>query len=132
MVLFLTTTLVVSTLGMLGIVGLKRYELATGRLFLAGLRPGLRHFFRRTFFWFERVLPSLIAHEAGRLWRAGRAVVRTAAAQGLLFAEQTLERGLSALRQATSHAPARPGDASPFLREVAEHKKKLQEERIEE
>lgn len=127
MVLSLTILLILSTLGMLAILGLKRYELTTGRVFLAGVRPGLRAFFRQGLFWFERVLPNLIAHEGRRGWLFARAQARAAAAWVLLLVESVLERGLIALRRATAHGPRTGREASPFLREVVEHKKKLQE-----
>lgn len=114
------------------ILGLKRYELATGRVFMAGARPRLRAFFRRAFFFVERVLPNLAAHEARRVFGAARRVARAAAARGILFAEQNLERLLQSLRRLTAHHPRADTAASPFLREVAEHKKKLQEEREDE
>lgn len=131
MVPFLTTTLVVSTLGMIALLGIKRYELATGRVLAASVRPGLRAFFRRGLFWLERVLPSLAAHELRRGWSVVRAALRAGMARVLLAAERELERGLVALRRVTAQAPQAPGEASAFLREVAEHKKKLIEKREE-
>ena len=132
LVLFLTSILVISTFGMMGLLWLKRYELRTGHVLMAGARPSLRSFFRRGLFWFERVLPNLVEHEARRAWVLGRAALRAGAARALLLAEQWLERGLAALRRATTHAPHAHRDASPFLREVVEHKKKLQEGLTEE
>ncbi len=126
MVTLLTAVLGISIVGMATILGLKRYELNTGRVLFASARPRLRAFFRGGFFWAERVLPNLVAHESGRAWGMVRAAARTALARGILTIEQWLEQGLRSLRQ-LSHAPARGGEASPFLREVAEHKKKLQE-----
>lgn len=131
MVLFLTVVLILSCAGMAGILLLKRYELRSGRVLMSAARPQLGSFFSRGLFWVERVLPSLAQYEARRLWRALRALLRAAAARALLWTEHGLERGLRALRSASAHAPARGGDASPFLREVVEHKKKLQEEREE-
>jgi hypothetical protein len=131
LVLFLTATLIISTLGMLSILWLKRYELRTGNVVFAGVRPSMRSFFRRGLFWVERVLPNLVEHEVRRGWVLGRATLRTGIARALLLIEQWLERGLASLRRATTHAPHTQRDASPFLREVVEHKKKLQEDRAD-
>jgi hypothetical protein len=45
-------------------------------------------------------------------------------ATGVLYLEHRLERMLHTLRSSTDHQANRK-EASPFLREVAEHKKKL-------
>lgn len=130
--LFFTVTLVISIVGMTAILWLKRYELASGRVLFASTRPRLRTFFRQTLFWFERVLPGLLSHEVRRLWNLARSAARAGLARAILLIERWLEEGLRALRQLTAHAPHAKGEASPFLREVAEHKKKLQEEREDE
>lgn len=131
MVLFLTIVLVLSSLGMAVILWLKRYEMRSGHVFAVGMRPRLRGFFARSLFWVERVLPALAAWGTRRMWEWGRASVRAGAAWSLITLEHGLERSLKALRQATAQVPAQGTEASPFLREVVEHKKKLQEGREE-
>src|SRR5581483_11672335 len=121
MVVFLTVLLGVSAAGMLAILWLKRYELRTGRIFLAGLRPALGEFSARTLWWFGRTAPGAAAAVARDLWSRARAAIHASIARGIVAAERGLELALSALRRSTS-APRMDGEASPFLREVAEHK----------
>jgi hypothetical protein len=113
---------------MAAILLLKRYELSSGRVLLSGARPALRVFFARGLWWTTRVLPGA----ADRAARRGGEWVRTTAqrilARGALLTEQGLEKALHTVQRTTS-TPAAGGEASPFLREVAEHKKKLQEDR---
>ncbi len=122
--LFFTITLLLSCLGMLVLLWLKRYELRTGRMFFAGARPRLGEFFSRTLVWVEYALPALLAHAAKRLWRAARVLAHRTVAWVVVGTETLLERGLQVLRHKTD-APRQGGEASPFLREVAEHKKIL-------
>jgi hypothetical protein len=126
MAVFLTATLVVSCAGMVAILWLKRYELSTGKVFFAGVRPELRTFFSRGLFWLEHALPALAAAWTRRAWVEARALARVALAHAAVEVDRLLERALRALRHKTL---APHGEASPFLREVAEHKKKLLEER---
>lgn len=132
LVLFLTALLVVSLAGMASVLWLKSYELRTGRVLAASVRPGMRAFFRRWLFVAQRVLPALALGELERAWRVARAGARVGVARALLAAEQGLEHLLNRVRHATTHAPVRGSEASAFLREVAEHKKKLQEGRDDE
>lgn len=115
---------------MITLLSLKRYELRTHRVFFAPARPGLGTFFAGALVWLERVLPALIAREVRRGYAWARAQLRAAIAWGIIATERALERTLYVVRRKTS--VPRHGEASPFLREVAEHKKKLLEDREEE
>lgn len=124
MAIFFTVTLLVAVVGMSAVVALKRYELRSGRVFFSGARPRLSRFFGGVLIWIEGVLPATAARAARRVFVAGRSAARAAVVWSVLFVEHGLERTLHALRYKTS-APASSGEASPFLREVAEHKRKL-------
>ena len=124
MVLLFSTTLAVSVVCMLLLLGLKRYELSSGSVFFAGARPALSTFFHNALFWVERVLPALLKSYTLRALRALRSLFWKAIALGVIVFERTLERVLHTVREKT--APSRaPGEASAFLREVADHKKNL-------
>ena len=129
MVLLLTVLLLVSCAGMALILFLKNKELTEGRVFFAGVRPALSGFFSRALV-IERALPSLIGTVSRRAGYLARVGVRALVAWVALVLERVLERALHLLRYKTS-APEAQGEASPFLREVAEYKKKLQEEKPE-
>jgi len=114
---------------MIAILALKRYELRTNRVLFAQARPGLGGFFSGALVWVEQVLPALAAQLLRRAYVRARAAARAALAHGAIIADRLLERALHALRRGTLEPR---GEASPFLREVAEHKKKLLEDRVEE
>lgn len=116
---------------MIIILSLKRYEMRTNKVFFAQARPRLGMFFSSALMWVEQVLPALIVHWGRRAYAQGRAVLRGAVAWGILATESLLERTLHVLRRKTS-VPRHGRDVSPFLQEVAEHKKKLLEDRFEE
>ena len=122
--LFFVTTLVLSLLGMVGLLTVKRYELTSGKLIFAGVRPGASTFFERTLRWGEKILPHLVKQQAER---ASRYVVRTlqlALAHSIVWLERTLEQVLSAMRERTENVDLH-NEPSAFLREVADHKKNL-------
>jgi|GEM_PF-5474758 len=116
---------------MIIILSLKRYEMRTNRVFFAQARPRLGAFFSGALVWVEHVLPGLVARWGRRAYSWGRALLRAAVAWGILATEGLLERTLHVLRRKTS-VPRHGKDVSPFLQEVAEHKKKLIEDRFEE
>jgi hypothetical protein len=131
MVLFFTSTLLIAAAGMISLLWLKRYELRTGRVFFAQVRPALGEFFGRGLLWIEGALPAAAGRALRRGWNLLRHLFHAAAALVVIVAEHALERLLQSLRYKTS-APGKSGEASPFLREVAEHKKKILQSRSEE
>lgn len=122
---FFIVTLAVSIVGMITLLMLKRYELNSGRIFLGSARPAVGHFFHRGLSWFEYVLPGLVRVGAKRLWGTARRLVHVWAARLVVVLESYLERALRRVRH-TTVAPKQGKETSAFLREVAEHKKKLQ------
>lgn len=126
-VIFFTVTLVVSIVGMISLLMLKRYELNSGRVILGSARPAVGNFFHRGLSWFEYVLPGLIRVGAKRLYVVARRILHVWGARLVITLEGWLERTLSRVRHTTA-SPKRGQETSAFLRQVAEHKKKLQKE----
>ncbi|HEV7449142.1 MAG TPA: hypothetical protein VGP13_01230, partial [Candidatus Paceibacterota bacterium] len=62
------------------------------------------------------------------LYEASLRLVHVGAAWVVIRLEQGLERALHTVRHTTTQAPRNGEETSAFLREVAEHKKKLQDE----
>ena len=102
MALFLTVLLCLSAAGLVVLISVKRWELTTGRVLISKLRPA-----------------------AARVLGEGLHFVERRAPAALKDLERLLERVLNTLRH-TTHVRG-GGEASAFLREVAEHKKSLQE-----
>lgn len=124
MALFFSGALLVSVVGMIALLGFKRYELSSGHVIFARARPAIGTFFKHTLWWIEKVLPALVRVYSRRALRYCKVVLQHALARSILWVEHTLERVLSAVREKTAASRA-PGEASAFLREVAEHKRKL-------
>jgi len=124
MALFFTITLALSVAGMLFLLAFKRYELSSGTVIFARGRPAISNFFRQTLWWVEKVLPTLMRAYSRRIMRWCKAALQRAIARSILWVEHTLEKILRSVREKTE-APRTPGEASAFLREVAEHKRKL-------
>lgn len=125
MALFFTTLLIIAIVGMSSLLYLKHWELTTGRLALGSVRPRANHFLRVGLFWLETVLPTLARVYARRGARALMHTLHVASAWIVLKIEQVLERALHMLRHTTDARHLPTTQASAFLREVAEHKRKL-------
>ena len=125
MVLFFTLGLILSILGMVGLLGFKRYELTSGQVLFASARPALGAFFRQALWWIEKVLPALVRVYTIRAVRYCKVSLQRTLARSILWLEHTLERMLHTVREQTTTAVRSPGEASAFLREVAEHKRTL-------
>jgi hypothetical protein len=124
MVLFFTIALVISLVGMLSMLSLKRYEITTGRVVFSGLRPIVSTLLSNTLVWLQKILPMLLQNLFVRGISAARTLVHRLVAQSILAFEYVLESVLHTVREKT--APQRHvGEVSAFLREVADHKKKL-------
>ncbi len=131
MVLFFTVTLCVSIAGVVLLLTLKRFELATGRTLFVFARPGVHGLFRRTLVFIEHTLPILFRLGARRLWRWIKVLLQRTLARAIFIFEHLLERMLHTVREKTQGTRA-SGEVSPFLREVAEHKKNLQKRSVRE
>lgn len=128
MVLVLTSTLLFSIFGLVVLFGVKYWEDKTGRFVGARVRPKVSNFFHTGLVWVEHIFPVLvrthgrtaIAHSASALYKGVAYIV--------LHTEHYLEHFLHALRHTTDARAVQPkgfGEPSVFLREVAEHKRKL-------
>ncbi len=127
MVTFLTATLLVSIAGMISLIVLKRYELNSGRIFLGRARPAVGDFFHRGLSWVEYVLPGLLRVGVRRLYLTARRLLHVWGAWLVVKVEQGLEYALHRVRHTTA-VPREGRETSAFLRQVTEHKKKLQED----
>src|SRR3989338_3085807 len=125
MVLFFTVTLGISIVGMSALLALKHFEMTTGRVVLGEARPGIGAFFHRGLVWVERDLPTGLSVIAGKAVVLGKKVLHHAVARSILALERGLEWALGLLRHTTTPTQQGTGEVSAFLREVAEHKKKL-------
>src|SRR3989338_263143 len=125
MVTFFSITLGISILGLTGLIAAKRWETATGRVFFSGVRPAAGQVLGSALHFVERRAPALLRLGFSTLIAAARTGIRFSIAWVVLRAERLLEKTLHPLRHTT--ATRGEGEASPFLREVAEHKKSLLE-----
>lgn len=125
MVTFFTVTLAVSIAGLIGLVGLKQWEMQTGRVALRGVRPAIGHWLSNGLHFVERIAPSAISNAVRRLWAIGRTLFHRYVAWGVLWTEAKLESTLNRLRGATTTTRISGSEVSEFLQEVARHKKKL-------
>ncbi len=124
MVPFFLSTLLISVCGLVTLFGVKYWELRTGGVIFAGLRQKMGWYFSTIALWGERIIPALARIYGRRAWRSMQGYVHQTIARIVVVAEYWLERTLHQLRRTTEVRYA-PGEASPFLREVAEHKRKL-------
>lgn len=124
MELFFVATLALSIVGLVGLFWVKQWELRTGRMILAGMRPAVGAFAHAAVLWFERALPGLVASSGTRAAKRAEAWLHRGAAHMLLATEQGLEHVLRRLRGVTEQ-PRTNREASEFLREVAAHKRTL-------
>ena len=124
MTLFFFTTLCLSALGLVLVLGVKRYEMNTGHVIFMRARPRLARAMHGVMVFIEHVLPFIARRSAAQALRLARAGVSNMLARLTLYIETGLHRLLSAVQQGMQ--PKRGGGAaSAFLQEVAEHKKKL-------
>jgi hypothetical protein len=125
LVLFLTATLIVSSLCLATLLWLKDWELSTGNMIMSGMRENLSRWSLFSIDFFEHTIPerSQRLWESFMLWLRGSA--RGALARALLSIEQMLERVLHFLRHGLTAERSNESQVSAFLQEVAEHKKRL-------
>jgi len=123
MVLFFTCTLLISLFAMAALLLAKRYELSTGRVIFASMRPGMNSFFHRLSVWSQKILPALARGYIERGAKIALTRLQLGLAHIIVVLERTLENVLSAVRERTEELHA--GEPSAFLREVADHKKNL-------
>lgn len=127
MAVFFMATLVLSIVGLLLLISLKQWELSSGKLVLGGIRPTLGAYLHAAVYFFEHTLPQRIHALILAASAAARRGIHATVAWAVLVAERVLESSLVRLRRKTELPLVRRSGATGFLREVAEHKKKLQE-----
>lgn len=127
MAVFFMATLALSIVGLIVLISLKQWELSTGKLVLGSIRPTLGAYLHAAVYFFEHTLPQRIHALILRAVAALRRGVHAAVAWAVLVTERVLESTLVRLRRKTELPIARRAGVTGFLREVAEHKKKLQE-----
>ncbi len=125
MVVFLTVLLCVSLSGLACILYAKRWEEMNGKLMMSKVRPKAGEVLGVGLNFVEHHAPALLRSTASRGYAAARVLLHRGVAWGMLQVERVLEKTLHTLRHTTQMRG--DGEASAFLREVAEHKKMLQE-----
>ena len=125
MVLLLTAVLLFSCAGMALLFWAKNWELTTGRVLLAPIRPRLHTFSHNTLVFIEGHMPRALQQFAARAFVWMRTFARHSVARVLLSAESGLEHALYGLRHGIVPPQESQGQASQFLREVTEYKKRL-------
>jgi hypothetical protein len=124
MTLFFFISLCVSAFGLVLLLGFKRYEMRTGRVVFARLRPAMRRVIHPIVLFVQYLLPFMARRSIAVTVRAARAGLTATLARVTLYLEATLARMLAAVQQAMQ--PRRGGgQASSFLQEVADHKRRL-------
>lgn len=126
MLLTLTFILVFSSLAMGGLLYAKHWELTTGKLLFSGVRPRVTRTSARVLGAIEYRLPLICRRVAriGAYWL--RMTAKDIVARILITVEHTLEAVLYNLKHGFAARKEASGQASSaFLREVAEHKRKL-------
>ncbi|HWB33861.1 MAG TPA: hypothetical protein VG753_00855 [Candidatus Paceibacterota bacterium] len=124
MTLFFTITLAVSLLGLILMLAVKRREMRTGRVIFARLRPKHGGLLHSVVYFFERTLPVTIKYLVFRASEGVGAIIKRTFARAILLFEYALEHMLVFIRDLT-RPPQKGGPASPFLQEVADHKREL-------
>ena len=124
MVLFWTGTLIFSCCALSCLIWLKRWEMSSGRVVGARVRPHINRFFHTVSLWVERILPTLVRMYVKIAWRKALRYIHKTTAVGVVRVERSLERTLHTLKH-TTDVRRGMGEASVFLREVSEHKRKL-------
>ena len=125
MVIFLTVLLCVSLVGLSSILYVKHWEETKGRLMMSRVRPRAGEMLGLGLNFVEKRAPALLRDVISRAYAIARSLMHRTAAWSVIHVERMLEKTLHTLRHTTQKRG--DGEASSFLREVAEHKKSLQE-----
>jgi hypothetical protein len=121
---FFSITLAVSVVGLLSILLLKRYELSTGKMVLGKARPKVSRVSHDVVLTVEYILPSLVVRIIKRSIELVKDWLKQVVARAIFLFERMLEVLLHTVREKT-RPPRGAGEASAFLREVADHKREL-------
>ena len=124
MVFFFIITLCVSIIGLVLLLAIKRFELATGRVVLAGIRPFLNRSFGAFLHLVLHFLPALAHFHFRKLWQHIVEFFERVFMQVVVLFERVLERVLTRVKEKT-RTPHVRGEASSSLREVADYKRTM-------
>jgi hypothetical protein len=128
--MFATATLAFSILGLTFLIGFKWWEDKTGRMILPQTRARVGEKIHASVSVAREKVPTLLARIGTAWFEIVREVFKRVFARALLLSEEALEGTLKHLRR--TERKHRGGEASSFLREVAEHKKQLRDREIAE
>ena len=125
MSVFFIALLCVSIVGMAAILSIKHWETSRNKLILSRVRLKAGEALGAGLNFVEKRAPAIVRTKTSRGYAAALVLLHRGVAWTVLFAENMLEKTLHTLR----HTTGRRGDGkvSEFLREVAEHKKLLQD-----
>jgi hypothetical protein len=124
MTLFFTVSLGVSVVGLILLLILKRYEMRSGKVVFMRARPRLERLSHAIVLFLHYILPFLARRSMAAILHSARVWLGATLARLTLSVEHTLARLLTAVREAVE--PKRGGgQATGFLQEVADHKRRL-------
>jgi hypothetical protein len=127
MALFFSITLGISIVGLILILVLKRIEMRTGRVMLRGARPSVGRLFAGVLFFLGRVIPGVVRASFISLFHLMKRGVHFIRVEFARMFEKRLEGLLHRVRE-TTRSERNRGEASGFLREVADHKRSLSDQ----
>lgn len=120
----LFTSLCVSAILLLLLVSVKRYEMNTGRVVFLGMRKVVYRMLHPVVLFVQYLLPFLAKRSLSLTAQAVRVGLSRTLARAVLYLEMLLARMLTGIQNMMQ--PKRGGgQASSFLQEVADHKRKL-------
>ena|SRR3989344_6190705 len=126
MLIFLTLVLICSSLAMTLLLYIKHWELRSSKLLFARIRPPIAAASTRLVRTVEHHVPAVVERVLRYVLFWIRVRVRDVVARVLLTVEHSLEAMLDGLKHSLTPPREAGGQASSvFLREVAEHKRKL-------
>lgn len=125
MVVFLIILLCVSLAGLSAVLYAKHWEEVNGKLMMSRVRPKAGEMLGVGLNFVEKRAPALLREMVLRGYALARVLMHRGVAWAVLHVERVLEKTLHTLRHTTQMRG--DGEASAFLREVAEHKKLLQD-----
>ena len=124
MVAFFIALFCVSIAGLTAILCSKHWETTHGKLVMSGVRAKAGGMLGVGLNFVERRVPAILRDAARSGYAIARLLLHRGVAWLVLQVERVLEKTLHTLRHTTQQRG--DGEASAFLREVAEHKKQLQ------
>lgn len=125
MSVFFIALLCVSIVGIVAVLSIKQWETSHHKLVLGRVRSKAGEALGVGLNFVEKRAPAIVRTKTSRGYAAALVLLHKGVAWTVLFAENMLEKTLHTLRHTTQQRG--DGKVSEFLREVAEHKKLLQD-----